>query len=79
MLDLIQTGFDGLTYTYQYLPEGDSKVPGEAIVNMSTNEITFSSISESDKYEKYAGHAWSRLNSYLQTGKFLETDIVAWG
>lgn len=79
MLDLVQINFDGLSYTYQYFPEGDMQSPGEAIVNTSTNEITFSSISSNDTREKYASHAWSRLNAYLQTGVFLETDIVAWG
>ena len=79
MLDLVQINFDGLSYTYQYFPEGNKLFPGEAIVNTSTNEITFSSISSNDKREKYASHAWSRLNTYLKTGKFLETDLVAWG
>ncbi|MFC0275594.1 hypothetical protein ACFFH2_02610 [Enterococcus devriesei] len=79
MLDLIQVGFDGLSYTYQYFPEGERNSPGEAIVNPSTNEITFSSISDKDKREKYASHAWSRLNSYLKNGEFPQEDIVAWG
>lgn len=79
MLDLIQTGFDGVNYIYQYFPEGDMSAPGEVTVNTDTLEVTFLSFSPNDRFKKYAGHVWSRLNSYLKDGTFLEEDMVAWG
>lgn len=79
MLNLKMIKFDGISYTYHYYPEGDDNAPGEVIVNTSTKSITVSNLSEKDRHQRYAAHAWSRLNNYLKGDKFLDEDLVAWG
>jgi len=63
---------------YRYYPEMKEEY-GEVEYNFISREYRILKLASNDSHKRYAFHAISRIDKYVEKDSFENYDIVAWG
>lgn len=69
---------DDRTAAYTFLPENDASVPGKAMIDRESGEVSVVEESSADFNHVYAGHMFSKLREFNESGRFEESGYAIW-